>query len=263
MPDELTLETIDATSREVAREFGEKFGVSGEIHDSDFIYWFERFALPPDLKSEASLRYMQGGRATAHIVRDILQSHHVSRQDFQLLDFASGYGRVARFFREVLPDAIVTSSDIHQEAVSFIIEKLGVSAFQSATVPEEFSATRRFDVIFALSFFSHMPKRTWGLWLQKLADTLEPNGLLIFTAHGISMHASLGSPPLDEEGFWFVPQSEQKDLDVAEYGNTLTTFDYVYSQIKRTNLLIEGYRSAGVGVQDLYVLRAPKRIGGE
>ena len=34
-----------------------------------------------------------------------------------------------------------------------------------------------------------------------------------------------------DDGFWFRPESEQKDLAVAEYGNTIVTLDFVFNEV--------------------------------
>lgn len=246
---------IGDENQRIAQEFASQFGIDGTINNDDFIYWFEHANAPNDNKGQASIAYMQGGRATAHIVRDIVNYYGGLKKDATLLDFAAGYGRVSRFFKEPMPDVHVSASDIHQEAIDFL-RSINVDAFQSALVPEDFKAPHKFDIIFALSFFTHMPKRTWTRWLQALSRTLEPNGLLIFTTHGSVSWPLIGRPQLDDEGFWFEARSEQKDLDAEEYGNTITTADYVSKHVRMLGLHLEGYRSAGIGHQDVYVIKA-------
>jgi 2-polyprenyl-3-methyl-5-hydroxy-6-metoxy-1,4-benzoquinol methylase len=53
---------------------------------------------------------------------------------------------------------MTTAYDIHQQAIQFIQEKLKTEAVLSASRPEDLDLNRAFDVVFALSFFSHMPK---------------------------------------------------------------------------------------------------------
>jgi hypothetical protein len=78
----------------------------------------------------------------------------------------------------------VTACDIHPEAGAFLREKLGVAAVGSVEVPEKFNLGQRFDVVFALSFFSHLPHSGWRRWLLALAEHTGPDGILIFTTHG-------------------------------------------------------------------------------
>jgi hypothetical protein len=59
--------------------------------------------------------------------------------------------------------------------------------------------------------------------LKALANALVPRGVLIFTAHGFALDKR-GVPGLNvkENGFGFMPQSEQYDLEGAEYGLTIS-----------------------------------------
>ena len=84
---------------------------------------------------------------------------------FKLLEFASGYGCVTRHIKKN-PDYDVVSCDIHPQAVDFLRSRIDVKAIQSMHVPEEFAPVDKFDVVFALSFFSHMPKSSFGRWLR-------------------------------------------------------------------------------------------------
>ena len=125
---------------------------------------------------------------------------------------------------------------------------------QSASVPERLDTGRLFNVIFAFSFFTHMPRSTWGRWLRALVKQLEPDGLLIFTAHGEISQPLMGVKTLEPDGFFFHSDSEQKDLDGAEYGNTVTTFEFVAREIMRSGLKLLQFRQAGAGHHDVYIV---------
>jgi SAM-dependent methyltransferase len=137
-----------------------------------------------------------------------------------LLDFASGYGRLTRHLLQRLPADRITVSDILAEAVAFQQTQFGVRGIVSATKPVEFECDERFDVIFAASLFTHLPRTTFGAWLQKLASLLTPRGVLIFTTHSIaSFEWSTGVPPADRD-FDFAALEYSRFLDPNEYGNT-------------------------------------------
>jgi phospholipid N-methyltransferase len=246
-----------------ASTIGRSYGVSGEIHPDDHIFWYacdEQYRLH---KSETPDFYFSSGRGTAEFLRDLLaepclQSQLAERprpnDALSILEFASGYGRVTRFFPQVLPAAQVVACDIHPDAVAFL-RGIGLDAVLSSAVPEKLTTGRTFDVVFALSFFTHMPRSTWTRWLTSLANQLVPGGLLIFTTHGKVSQGLMGAKELEPDGFYFTPASEQKDLPVHEYGNTVTTFEYVYSQLARTGLTLLQYKQAGIAHHDVYVLR--------
>ena len=70
--------------------------------------------------------------------------------------------------------------------MNFTKDVLGVESYLSSPVPEQLTLPPR-DVIFAHSFFSHMPETTWARWLKALANALAPRGVLIFTTHGVAL----------------------------------------------------------------------------
>ncbi|KMO42599.1 hypothetical protein VQ02_02710 [Methylobacterium variabile] len=239
----------------MARRLAEDYGVRGDIHDHDYIYWYAYDALPDTDKAGAVYAYLEGGRTHAEVLRDLLEQHRPARPDFSLLDFASGYGRVSRHLAKMFPEAGISACDIHPDAVAFLND-LGIPAHLSTAQPEAFSLPDRYDVIFALSFFTHLPKATWGPWLYRLSTHLAPGGLLVFSAHGAMIWPKMDRPPLDEDSFSFVSSSEQKDISGDEYGNCATMIDFVSKVIREYSLHLEGFRSPGIDLHDIYVIRA-------
>lgn len=122
-------------------------------------------------------------------------------------------------------------------------------------MPEQFHTGRRFDVVFALSFFTHMPRATWSRWLRALAGQLEPDGLLIFTAHGEASQRAMGVETIEADGFFYAPWSEQKDLPLSDYGGTITAFDFVYKQLVECGLTLVHYKQVAIAHHDVYVVQ--------
>jgi hypothetical protein len=138
-----------------------KNSVDQTVHEEDFLFRF--CAGLPHLQGEgkALAYYLATGRDSALRLRGLILDH-VGREDVSLLEFAAGYGCVTRHLRDALPQADITACDIHNAAVRFIEDQFGIDAIGSISDPDKFSLDRKFDVVFALSFFSHMPKETWA-----------------------------------------------------------------------------------------------------
>jgi SAM-dependent methyltransferase len=172
-----------------------------------------------------------------------------------VLDFASGYGRVARQLDRQQFD--VTACDIHQAAVDFMRDEIGIDAFVSATSPSELVCDETYDVVFAFSFFTHMPETTFGDWLERLYRLVQPGGLLIFTTHGRISVATTGVDVVDGFGFW--PGSEQEDIEASDYGTTVSLLPWVARTLtERTGqlpILFEEGSSLSGGKQDLVIVR--------
>ena len=208
--------------------------VPADVHPEDFIYWF--VTNHPDRSLEDAIRYYfeDGARSAAKLDGHLSRLFVSDKGPIKLLEFASGYGCVSRHLKKN-PRFDLTSCDIHPQAIDFLRSRLGVRALQSAHTPEDFAAPDKYDAIFCLSFFSHMPKSTFGRWIKALYNSLRPGGYLLFTAHGAHSYEGLRITPehADEEGFWFQATSEQHDLDGAEYGVTLSLPQYVIPTVYR------------------------------
>lgn len=236
----------------------QQWGVNSTIHPEDFIFQF--LLGQPDLGSRAKALeyYFKDGANSANMLRDLLSDVcNIKDRPFSMLEFASGYGCVTRHYKNVLPLCSCTSCDIHPQAVQFIEEVLKTDTILSASNPEDMVAPRQYDVIFALSFFSHMPKTTFSRWMNRLASHLVSGGYLIFTTHGLISHRSiLPDTKFDEDGFFFLPSSEQKDLDTEEDGAAMVKPQYVFSRIFENPSVQLKYFWEGRwwGHQDLYIL---------
>lgn len=242
------------------RRYAEETGVVPDIHPDDLIF---RFVLefPGFLTREQAVKYyFYDGANSAKKLGDLLFSQLGFKRgaDTSLLEFASGYGCVTRHLAGELAPVKVVSCDIHGAACAFIESAIGVKTVRSATRPEDLGIeSHSFDVVFALSFFSHMPESTWGRWLKTLFDKVKPGGCLIFTTHGMTTWENLGKPAIPESGIWFAPSSEQKDLDVADYGSTIVTPEYVRTAVEKIlhQPVLSLDKAAWWGHQDLYVVR--------
>jgi SAM-dependent methyltransferase len=173
-------------------------------------------------RDAAISNYFQNGYEQFALVRHIAawRAHPKS-----MLDFASGYGRLTRFLvHERLADE-VTVSDILEGGMEFQAAQFRVKTILSTTLPADFPATRKYDLIFVASLFTHLPPATFTAWLRKLAELLEPEGLLIFSVHDQSI------APVAVDGIAFHSYSESRVLDANDYGSTWVTEEYVRGQV--------------------------------
>jgi SAM-dependent methyltransferase len=171
----------------------------------------------------------------------------------KIIEFASGYGRVTRHLDNDYFD--VTSSDIHDEAINFISENFNVKTILSTKNPDEFDLDKTYDVVFALSFFSHMPDKSFGKWIKALYKHVKPGGMLIFTTHGRISNKNYNCSL--NNGFAFYSSSEQEDLSASDYGTTISEYSYVEKVCenfisKKPDIWKEGFWWSH---QDLYIIR--------
>jgi SAM-dependent methyltransferase len=242
----------------IARQ-ASRFGVAAAVHPDDHIWNF--VIHHPGFGSPAAAveyYFADGANSTRHFL-DLIGARRT------VLEFASGYGCVTRHLAHA-PGLNLTACDIHGEAVDFLRQQIGVSAIISDTCPELFAPAGGYDAVLALSFFSHMPLATWARWLVCLTLPLTIDGLLVFTTHGLHSRVHFGDPEVPGSGFWFRPSSEQSDLPGTEYGQTITTPEFVRAVIVTLPWVeLEAWHEADWwGHQDTWVLRkrwlAPGRM---
>ena len=237
--------------------YAKETAVSPAIHPTDHIfrYILEHSKKPTD--EERVQHYFEDGANSARQLAEIVHKYcgNLERKP-QLLEFASGYGCVTRHLaKEQTFEA--EACDIHPAAIEFIQNTLGVRAVQSAALPEMFEVPHQYDVVFALSFFSHMPITTWARWLVRLTQCVRPGGVIAFTTHGAATIEAHRNPEIGPLGFWFSPSSEQSDLSTEEYGSTIALESFVRKNIQSIPFveLAELRPAYWWNFQDLWILR--------
>jgi hypothetical protein len=150
---------------------------------------------------------------------------------------------------------------VHPRAVEFNADRLGLDSFISPSRPAGWTIERRFDVVFALSFFSHMPDATFAPWLERLFCTVEQGRILVFTTHGAISLRNMRAGGLDAHfnvnGFYWNAQSDQRGIDSTDYGTSAVTLSYVQRALQSLPgaELIRFQQAFWWSHQDLYVVR--------
>jgi hypothetical protein len=203
--------------------------------------------------------YLYAGLRVSETTRQLVDWRFGEGRDVDVLDFASGYGRVTRFLLGRLGAERLAVSDLMPEAVRFQRQSFGVAAFDSTVVPERLSVPGDFDVVQAVSLFSHLPRDLFRRWLVTLWSLVRPGGLLVVSVHDRSLVASATA----DDDFVFVPSSENAVLDSATYGSTWVSEGFVRATVGE---VVGGCSCLRLprglcGYQDLYVLVKEEGVG--
>lgn len=146
-----------------------------------------------------------------------------------MLEFAAGFGRFTRHLSKVLPGR-VTCSDVMPGSVEFLREQFGVEGVQSSHDPEKLVVPTRYDLVFVLSMFTHLPPRMWAPWLRALKRTVKSGGLLVFSVHNEEVAKEIGVN-FDTDGTHFISSSESPSINGEIYGTTFTTKKFVEDSV--------------------------------
>ena len=237
--------------------FTNMMGLNCQISPEDDIFRF--FCTHPSSKNPLRDYFADGWRTLSELMVLLEEVDKPLLKTSSFLEFASGHGRFTRHLVKAIGAERVTVSDVVRDAVSFSSHTFGVGGFHSSLVPEQVVFPKKYDLVFVLSLFSHLPKSTWGRWLKCLYEGVAKGGVLVFSTHGLKA-AKHDNVTLDEDGFFFAPSSESSAIDVEQYGTTFTSEEFVMSQIDKTvgaaalqhRALLQFWNH-----QDAYVLRRP------
>jgi len=195
--------------------------------------------------------------------RDILgafeRQRDAGRAYPEWLDFGCGCGRLARWIAGAAPVGRLQGVDVDAAQIRWARRHL----------PGEFSVMRpspplvfppeSFDVVYAISIFTHLDEREQFAWLEDLRRVLRPGGLLIATTHGPEL--SRTCPGLTPGDLGSLAQRGFLAVDPGGTFNERSSFHartYLESEWGR-RLLLRLHEPRGfVGYQDLSVWEKPE-----
>jgi SAM-dependent methyltransferase len=133
--------------------------------------------------------FVRSGRAAY----DAITAHVPLGELGSVLDFGCGCGRVTRYWSGFAGS--VVGSDLDGPAVEWCRRNLAFARFErNALEPPLVFESESFDLVYALSVFTHLTAELQVAWRDELRRVLRPGGVLLVTTHGRSY-----LPKLDDE----------------------------------------------------------------
>jgi SAM-dependent methyltransferase len=177
-----------------------------------------------------------------------------------ILDFGCGCGCVLRRWARL--DARVYGTDINSRAIKWCRANLPfVETAANGLEPPLGYGDASFDLVYALSVFTHLPVDTQLAWGNELRRVVRPGGHLLLTLHGEAFTDRLTS---EERRVWDAGGCVVRWAEAAG-ANLCTTFHspaFVRDRIADDWQLVEHVpRGAGGNpAHDLVVLRKPNDL---
>jgi SAM-dependent methyltransferase len=147
---------------------------------------------PPRLRVEVAGTpgldwFLESGRKQAEIIRSAAERNGVPLESAgSLLDFGCGCGRVLRHWAGLGgPD--IHGCDYNERLVGWCAANLPfVTASVNQLEPPLRYEDGQFDLVYAISVFTHLPHDLERAWIAELSRIVAPAGLLLLTTHGDS-----------------------------------------------------------------------------
>ncbi|HEY2373054.1 MAG TPA: class I SAM-dependent methyltransferase [Gaiellaceae bacterium] len=116
---------------------------------------------------------------------EAIMAHVPLDENESVLDFGCGCGRVTRYWADF--NGSVAGSDVDEGAIDWCRENLDFASFLlNGLAPGLDADDGTFDLVYALSVFTHLTDELQLAWRNELHRVLRPGGRLLISTHGRS-----------------------------------------------------------------------------
>lgn len=140
-----------------------------------------------------------------------------------ILDFGCGCGGTLTWVRDLAPEASLAGTDIDADAIAWCRAHLPWAAVATnGPQPPLPYADGAFDLVYAISVFTHLDEDHQRQWLAELRRVIAPGGTCVVTLHGPDTATSISPGDrerLTDHGFVFVRTNATRGLFPEWYQN--------------------------------------------
>ncbi len=130
--------------------------------------------------------FIKVGRNCVRDLTLVLQKNGKNWREFPMvLDFGCGCGRILRHLKEFSHLSRFYGIDMDREAIEWCQKKMGFAQFNTNNpLPPLNLPHKTFDLIFAVSVFTHLDEKDQFAWLTELHRIAKEKALILITTEG-------------------------------------------------------------------------------
>jgi SAM-dependent methyltransferase len=204
-------------------------------------------------------RFLAVGEGTAKSIESALESLGRSFGDFQsILDFGCGCGRTLIWFAKRFPGKTLHGTDVDSASIEWCRAHLPAGRFFVNTMlPPIGYPDACFDLVYAISVFTHLSEDHQRRWISELHRVIKPGGVLLASVHGERSWTGLSLEERDilrTKGFLFKTSSKLRGVVPDWYHTAYHSREYVMRTFSPPFTAL-AYAGGGLGYQDMVILR--------
>ena len=217
-----------------------------------------RYRVSEDLDPHLCLNV--GERTCQDMQAALLEAGRRLTDFHSILDFGCGCGRTLMWLTRQLRGADLHGADVDPDAVAWCVAHLPGAHFQAnAALPPLDYPAETFDLIYAISVFTHLHADGQKQWLAELARLLRPGGILLLTVYGERVRRGWDQNRLrrlEREGFLFETSRKLRGIVPDWYHTAHHTREYAVSLVAG-HFRVLRYLPGGMGYQDVLIAELP------
>ena len=219
---------------------------------------------PPHLRfrvagTPSAENFLRIGRQTVENLEACLSDAGAPLTGFHsILDFGCGCGRTIVPLAEKYPGKEVHGSDVDREAITWCRQHLRCARFDlnQPSQPLPYAA-ERFDLVYAVSVFTHLGPELEQAWLGELRRVLRPGGVALLSVYAEAVWRRL--PPqsvrrIEQQGVLLLESRKLEGIFPAWYQTCFRTEAYTRKTFGQ-HFRVLSYAHEGMGTLDAIVLQ--------